>query len=279
MYRLMMPHPALAPYIESYWALKIHIAAAETFSESIFVDVRADVLFNFGAPYQRELPDGGRTVLNASNVDAPRDHPVSVMQSGTIDLTGVRFHAGGLSAFARPPMGQLLNQTVSITDLFGAEAYALEGRLYEAGSSEAQKRVLDDFFLRRLYPSDKHRLVMHITRMLDGAPNLSMGSLARETCYSPRMVQRLFVNVIGIAPKFYARVARFQRALALLPYAVSLAEVALRAGYYDQPHLSRDFRALAGQSPELTRAFLLTRFEAPAPNLVRFVQDPSSGAV
>lgn len=274
MYRLIMPHPALMPYIEAYWILKTHIMAVNALSERIFVDVRADVLFNFGAPYQRELPDGERAILNASNVDAPRDHPVSVVQSGDIHLIGVRFQSGGLSAFARPPLGHLLNQTISTADLFGAEAYTLEGQLYEAESVEVQKALLDSFFVRRFYPSDKHRLVMGMAKMLDGNP--SVDAVARATGYSPRMVQRLFVDIIGVAPKFYARVARFQRALAVLPYAANLAEVAVRAGYYDQPHLSRDFRALAGQSPELTRAFLQARFDAPAPNLVRFVQDHES---
>ncbi len=55
---------------------------------------------------------------------------------------------------------------------------------------------------------------------------------------------------MGLAPKAYARVARFQRALAALHAGGrGLSDVALRAGYYDQPHMNADFRALAGMTP------------------------------
>ena len=57
-----------------------------------------------------------------------------------------------------------------------------------------------------------------------------------------------------MAPKLYARIVRFSRAVELLAAGGALTDVALAAGYYDQPHMNADFRELSGLTP---RAFAI----------------------
>lgn len=275
MYLILPPHPSLAPYIDNYWFLNTQRPADDALREQIFVDVRADILFNFGAAYVRESADGTVTTLAASNVDAPRDQPVSVVQSGHVRLVGVRFKPGGLAAFVPMPVGHLLNLTAETGDVLGAVVHELESRLYDAPTAAAQKILLDGFFLSRLSPPNKYTLAQAVIRRLDAGDTTRIDQLAGEFGYSARTLDRVFTQVVGVPPKVYARIARFQRALALLTQPIALTEVALAAGYFDQPHLTREFRALAGQTPERTRADLIARLPDPAPNLVRFVQDPS----
>ncbi|HJQ83469.1 MAG TPA: helix-turn-helix domain-containing protein, partial [Candidatus Binatia bacterium] len=77
-----------------------------------------------------------------------------------------------------------------------------------------------------------------------------------ETGYSHRRFIALFRDAVGLPPKLYCRVLRFQEALRLLVVRPPrpLADVALAAGYSDQPHLNREFRELAGVSPSEYRA-------------------------
>ena len=99
---------------------------------------------------------------------------------------------------------------------------------------------------------------------------LTLERLAKEFHQSPFHLQRRFKAAVGITPKAYARLLRFQEATALLmqPETVgSLADVAMSAGYYDQSHLTRDFAALAGMTPGTYAA------DADVVPEVRFVQD------
>jgi transcriptional regulator GlxA family with amidase domain len=94
-----------------------------------------------------------------------------------------------------------------------------------------------------------------------------------ETGWSRRHVTERFRRQLGITPKAYARLLRFQEATALLmqPESTgSLADVAMSSGYYDQSHLSRDFTALAGMTPG---AYAADAKEIPE---VRFLQDPEA---
>ena len=77
-----------------------------------------------------------------------------------------------------------------------------------------------------------------------------VGELERELAMSRQHLARLFHVGVGVAPKVFARVMRLQRTLRSFPTtAGSLAEIALANGYFDQAHLCREFRTLAGLSP------------------------------
>jgi transcriptional regulator GlxA family with amidase domain len=75
--------------------------------------------------------------------------------------------------------------------------------------------------------------------------------VAAELGWSRRHLTGLFTEAVGLPPKTYARLLRFQRARQLIASGddTTLAQVALDAGYYDQAHLNRDFREFAGAPP------------------------------
>ena len=84
-------------------------------------------------------------------------------------------------------------------------------------------------------------------RLTGGAARVD--ELARELGWSRRHFTQRFKNELGLAPKTLARVARFQRARQQLSAGTPLGRIALDCGYYDQAHMNRDFRALAGRPP------------------------------
>jgi transcriptional regulator GlxA family with amidase domain len=109
---------------------------------------------------------------------------------------------------------------------------------------------------------------------------VSVAELARAADLSTRQLERRFHERVGFAPKLFARLVRFQRALSLLRAGgASLGEVAAACGYYDQPHLVRDFRRFAHESParflrvehELTGHFVDA---APGADVASFQDDP-----
>ncbi len=81
------------------------------------------------------------------------------------------------------------------------------------------------------------------------ARDVAVERVARESGLSHRRLIALFSEQVGLAPKAFARVSRFQRALALVPTRRSWTELALDAGYADQSHLTREFSALGRVTP------------------------------
>jgi AraC-like DNA-binding protein len=143
-------------------------------------------------------------------------------------------------------------------------------QLADAPSWDDRLDALDASFARHDLPTLAPEVVW-LRRQLEASRGRArVEPLMDETGWSRRHVTERFRCQLGVTPKAYARLLRFQRATALLMEpgpGRSLAEVATEAGYYDQSHLNRDFVALAGRTPG---AYAADAESAPE---VRFVQD------
>jgi AraC-like DNA-binding protein len=177
-------------------------------------------------------------------------------------VLGVRLHPPGAWALLASPLSELADVTADLGSLFGPAVAELAERCADAATG-----------IERV-----HRTVAWLGRQLDGPKagvadpavqwvacaiaatggRRPIGSLRAETSLTSGRLLALFRQQVGVTPKRLARIHRFNRALTLLTGTGTLADVALRAGYYDQPHMNAEFRAMAGLTP---RAFLTaTRF-------------------
>ena len=148
-----------------------------------------------------------------------------------------------------------------LEDVLGIEAGELLERLDGAPSWDARFAILDRFILGRVQqarpPSPDVEWAWGRLRATGGL--LPVGSLARELGCSRRHLIGRFREQVGPAPKTVARLVRFQRTVRLLERQDGrrFAEIAQRCGYYDQAHMNREFRALAGTAPSEFVARLL----------------------
>jgi AraC-like DNA-binding protein len=277
-YQLSRPHPALAPHIESYWFVFARAGEPVELSVDVFVDLRADLVFNFRAPYTRAVMGKRPRRITRSNLDAQRIHPIRIAQQGDVSICGVRFHVAGLAPFVSVPVDRWSDRVVAIQAVFGKDVVALERALRAAANDPpAQTALLDAFFLRRLAAGKPHDLVRELRAEIEGEGGLErVAELCARNAISQRQLDRLFRSHLGFNPKTFARVVRFQRALRRLggEPGCTLGELAAECGYYDQPHFVREFKAFAGTAPKARIGYFPpgapTDF---SPNLVQFVQD------
>lgn len=276
MYSLRPPSAPLAGLIERYWFVDARARPVEL-QVDVFVDGQADLVFNFGDPWWREVPGRPPEAHARSVIDAQRRHPMRVRQAGSVHIVGVRFALGGLGAFTPRSVGELTDQTPPPSALWGAAAEALEGALAQAQGEDAQASLLDAFFINHLQPADERAVLQRALRAVQGAPPPArISTVARSLGLSVRSLERLFQRHIGLTARMVTRIARFQgaiRALMIDP-GCTLAALADRAGYFDQAHFVREFREMAGGLPRDHRGYFPE--DGPrefAPNLVAYIQD------
>ncbi len=276
MYHLFFPADSLRPYIECYWMARAPAGQPISLQENVFVDGKADILFNFGVAYQRKRLDVSQftEALPLSNMDAQRLYPVAIQQQGQVDLISVRFRPGGIAAFLPMPAHELTDLTLNLADGLGEEGRELESRLFDCRANPAQQiALLDAFFLSRLQDSSASVLPRYLASRIEVSGGvLSIEALSDEVGYSIRSVDRFFRSVYGFSPKFYARVVRFQNALRLIIQSPDrpLFQIAHSCGYYDQSHFNKDFADFTGDTPDHYRLLLLEKAATPPPNLSTF---------
>jgi AraC-like DNA-binding protein len=168
-------------------------------------------------------------------------------------LLGVHFKPGGAFPFLRRmPADELHNVRVSLDAIWGADARDLQERLQEAATPGGRFRLLEAALLARLGgPPVRHPAVAYALAEIDARPSRPIGEITDRIGLSARRFIEVFATEVGLTPKLYGRVRRFQAVLTLVHGAadVDWTDVALTCGYYDQAHFIHDFRAFSGLSP------------------------------
>lgn len=226
------PHPLLA----CWWEQRAGPAA---YVHRVVPDACADVIV---------WGDGRATVVGpATGVDIVR------LPAGE-HLRGLRFRTSGIGVALGLPAHELRDREVPLGDLFPAAEAARITDTVRRGEPPA---FLD--------PGAHDPRVACALRGL--ARDTGVAAVAADLDLSERHLRRLILAHTGLDPRTFARVARFQRFLALADGVggdgspAGLAGLAARAGYADQAHLSREVRALSG----LTPTALLAERRGPAP--------------
>lgn len=173
---------------------------------------------------------------------------------------GAQLRPGAAAALFGLSAAVLAGRHVPLRQLWGDAAGRLQRVLAMQATDEARLDVLERALLVNLRPIRAlHPEVAQALVRLDAATDV--GAALADVDFSHRHFVTLFRDAAGLAPKRYARLRRFQRVLAALPAGrVDWRDLALEHGYFDQSHLIRDFRALAGTTP---RGYLAARPPSP----------------
>jgi AraC-like DNA-binding protein len=168
-------------------------------------------------------------------------------------IIGVHFRAGGAFPFFDIPVSELRDTHVDLEALWGAAAAELRERLCAAVTPAERFCLLEKTLMDHLSRSlERHSAVRFALNAFARADSdLIVGDIAEETGFSQRRFIQVFKQEVGMSPKLFCRVRRFQQALALAQRqtAPNWAHLALECGYFDQSHFINEFRSFSGLSP------------------------------
>jgi AraC-like DNA-binding protein len=250
LYQELSPPPELRALVHRIWLLRGSAGPAPPPFQRAMPDGRAELIFNLADPFECLESEGVRKQPAALLV-GPTRRAMKIRPTGSVDLIGLRFRPEAVSAWLRVAGGELVDRAHGLGDL----PVPLERTLPEqlAGERESGPRLS---ILRRHLTRTSPSAVFD--RRVTAAVDLALADrparpaqIAAAVGLSQRQLNRLFEKRIGFGPKPLVRLGRFQRVLRELerPGHRTIASVALRAGYYDQAHLARDFRLFAGVAP------------------------------
>ena len=182
-----------------------------------------------------------------------RPNPTSVQGPFAV---GVRFLPGSGPRLLDIAASEVRDQRVALHCLW-SDAAVVADRLAACATLRQAAVVLEDCVLERLRgveePDPVVEAAVGLWRL--GAARADVAGLAEDAAITERQLHRRFVHAVGYGPRLLQRVLRLQAFLALCGSPrLGLAELAVRAGYADQAHLSRDTRELAGRTPAELRA-------------------------
>ncbi|MGC0403205.1 AraC-like DNA-binding protein [Streptomyces sp. SAI-126] len=265
-FALGAPHPRLRPGVLSYRGVRLAMDRPRRRLETPVG--AATLLLGFEQPVR--ITRAGRPPDTLVSVYCgPTTTPAVGEHGGR--LSGIEVMLAPWAAFTLfgTPQYELADRTVDpdvLPHALDRRVGELAGALAVLPSWEERFRLLDDVFARwwEVGTPCSARVVRAWAELVRTGGAMPVRLLAEEVGWSVRHLENRFREQIGLGPKAAARVLRLQRARRLLAAGHGQADTAAACGYYDQAHLSGEFKAMTGCTPrEFTTARRLPFAAAP----------------
>ena len=253
LYRTYAPSMPVGSFIDTLWLLS---DAPPHRMERILPSGTIELVIN--------LVENEIRIYDPVRIESCRKYPGAVVSGAygrcfAIDsrehtaIMGVHFKPGGAYSILGLPIVELADTHVDLAALWGGRADELRERLCAAPTPLEKFQLLESALLARLERApERHAApgaaLNAFRRAGYAAP---VRDIARDLGLSQRRFIEVFAAEVGMTPKLYCRVRRFQRVLALASKTArpDWADLAAECGYFDQSHMIHDFQAFSGLSP------------------------------
>ena len=252
-YMTRRPSARLAGIVERIWRVEDPQPSVER--ETICPDGRPELVVHLGSA-MAEQP----RYLLVGQMDAP----MTVTPAGAVVMVGARLGPAGLHRLLPIPQDRIAGDILSLDAVWSDWTRRTADQVASARTPDDQLGVFERA-IEALVPDDASgkadrgiEAALMALRLSGG--NVSITRMAANAGVSRRQFERRFRERVGLPPRLYARILRFQRAFQALGREGG-ASIAARCGYVDQAHLVREIRRFAGQTPTvLAEADGLTAF-------------------
>ena len=226
---------------------------------------------NLGHSFERTIPDGtaqlqivigegGREMIGdrVQKVQVYRrawlmglnSAPITYRLSEVLGVIYVRFRPYGLYAFTKIVQAELNNLVVDAANIFGSSIENLWETLATLGDPARMISCVEDFFAARIHTTvPKPDLLAYLLNH----PHVPLTQLAKKTGYSDKYLTKTLQKYVGVGPKVFQRIQRFQAAIGDMNRCteyIDWPDLVFKHDYHDQAHFIKEFKHFTGFSPQ-----------------------------
>jgi AraC-like DNA-binding protein len=248
------PHRALSDFVEDLWLYDGYVPAhaRERILPSGTFELVLNLQENELRIYDSAKPGRVRRYSGAV-ISGPYAGYFGSDGAEEVSIMGVHFKPGGAFPFLRFAAGELADAHIDLAEIWKGDAENVRAQLVELAAPMDRLRLLEQKLMEHLTGPLEHHAAVATALHAHQHPHASTRTrdLARSVGLSERRFIDLFRSAVGMTPKLFDRVQRFQRALRQIATTGKhdWPALALTCGYCDQSHLIRDFRQFTGISP------------------------------
>jgi AraC-like DNA-binding protein len=252
-YESVVIHPLLQPYIEK-------ITIEQPFlnvNHSLYYKVMPSTSIVMGFQYHGRLHkiQGDQVdLLDRSGISGLQTNPCIFQRDSETRTILVRFKPWGVSAIFSEAAYVFSNTVVNLNNIIKTSRLAiLEERLNLAINQEDLAMWVQNFLLEQLLVSKRKIIPPHFIAAVNSMmtnKTQSIAMVAKTYGFSERSLERKFHDLVGVSPKKFSSMIRFEKAIAHLESKSDWEKMGANLGYYDQSHFIHEFKQFANLTPK-----------------------------
>lgn len=248
------PSEILQKYIKCIWTIEYNDILASSENERILPDGYTEIIVNYSDRFKCKIEGEKQQFLSSSFVSGPFTKYLHLEATGKVGLLGVRFWPGMMHSFFNIPMSELANNYFDLSLIATELSKEIEYQVlpsknfderFSSVNSVLVKYLMDNFITMNKVVEEA------ITSIVQSNGLLSIDGLSSGIGVGTRQLERLFNQHLGMTPKMFSRIVRFQSIFRELESSdiSNWTLLALQCGYYDQAHFIKEFKQFSGTNP------------------------------
>lgn len=244
------PHPALLPFVKAFWYVRVKSTVPIPSINAVPNPEQCLYFYPKSKP-KLYVPDGGFVVgTNATIFGQGTTHGRVVLPQDYL-MFKIMFQAGGFYRLFGTPMTLFSEGPEDGEAVFGKEIVEVREQIEQTEDFNKLVEISENYLLKKIKQVKIDALPIDYVMQQMNWTHQSLDQLARQACLSTRQFERKFLERLGVSPKFYGRVVRFNYTMKGRKKKPneSLMNLAYDYGYFDHNHLLRDFKQFTGSVP------------------------------
>lgn len=249
-YYQVKPSGELSAYVQFFWIGEVRASMEHSFTHRVIATRSPKLVFHYQGRFAEVTATGALKPSFSSGLQGPSKTHARFVAREETGIFGIEFFPWAIPALFSLPAAALTNQYVDLKSLLGHRGQELEEKIFAAATGQERVHIATSF-LRTLTNRPLPPTVTAAVQLIDRSKGLmDTDTLLKKTAVSQRQLERLFKEFVGLSPRQYARVTRFETAVGNFRKKVSFTEIALDAGYFDQAHFNHEFLEFTGLHPK-----------------------------
>ncbi len=250
-FQFYKPCKLLQPYVRYYWVFKSN----QSLNTLTFPVGCPQIIFHKQVPlYIPEL----NTTQYKLTISGQVNFSSHLYADGNVEMIVIVFYPHTMRLFTSIPTSLFYNKEVAGYSIENKELKELYTRISDSEDDALCISYIEKWLLSQI--ADSSYETMYGTKRIDAVMReilihhrTSVTELSSIACLSKKQFERSFNSLVGVNPKEYIRIVRFQKALAYMQNVsekeINLAQIAYASGYADQSHFIREFKKFCGYTP------------------------------
>lgn len=247
-YESFAPAPSLQNLVKEYWVFENDDPSTHT--QKIVPDGYSEIIVHYGDPYQINLSGTWKSqskMLFSSQISKF----FFLQNTGTSGMIGIKLHPTAFYQLFQVDVSSLTDRVVDLNKILSEDLSDLTSVQNQELPIAQRVKLVESWLLKQstqLFPQAK--VNQCITDIFNTHGMIDMEQLASNVDLSTRQLERLFKKVVGLTPKFYCRIIRFNYVFEVMKNQNdSWIRTALQSGYFDQSHFIKNFKEFTGEEP------------------------------
>lgn len=241
--------PSLKPFIRHYWY--VNNDENITLSQNLLLPMdHVDLIMNIGTPcIYGEHPN----LCKPENIHfhGIREHASKITQWGRLRSFGITYTPWGFYFFTKKPMGQYVDRIVNLRETNAMLCQELSAHIAQFHNPSSFIKQMEKSLMKSVRATEEELDECSIIENFMASDLPHIQTYCERNGLSTRKLERLFSKYIGVSPKRFMNIVRFEECARdiISGNESSLTDISYRNGYYDQPHFVKNFKGYTGYAP------------------------------